>query len=260
MWAARTPFSGLSSHSSRRDDGGSDAVEQPASGDAATVTAEVADPLPWRLDPMLLRDRRDAAHRLATRLQHHAGRSPLVLAIPRGAVPMGRIMADGLGGELDVVLVSKLGAPGDPECAIGSIDENGEVILDEDARRIGYTAAWLEQERARRLESLQRRARLYRGDRAPPDPSERHVIVVDDGAATGATLNGALWILRARRPASLTVAVAVSPRRVARRLERVADEVICLYRPWLFISVNQVFRRFEAVDDDTVIACLQGRA
>jgi predicted phosphoribosyltransferase len=172
---------------------------------------------------------------------------------------MGRQMADALGGELDVIPVSKLGAPGDPERAIGSVDDNGEVVLVPKAHRIGYTRDWLERERDRRLEALQQRARLYRGSRPAADPGDRNVIVVDDGAATGATLMAALRLLRGRAPASLSVALAVAPRRVVRQLRAIADEVVCLYRPWFFVSVNQVFRRFEQVNDDTVVACLEGR-
>lgn len=206
---------------------------------------------------MVIRDRRDAAERLSQRLGHYAGLDPLVWAVPRGAVPMGRLVADRLGGELDVALVSKLGAPHDPETAIGSIDEQGTIALEPKARRIGYSEAWLERETAYRLEQLRRRAARYRAVRPASDPAGRKVIVVDDGAATGSTMAGAIRLLRRYRAARVVVAVAVMPRRVGRRLRPLADERVCLHRPWLFVAVNQAFRRFPPVDDEEVLACLR---
>jgi len=209
---------------------------------------------------MLIRDRRDAAERLGERLAHYGGHNPLVLAVPRGAVPMGRIIADRLGGELDVVLVSKLGAPHDPETAIAGVDEHGSLVLEPKAQRVGYTEAWLEREKAYRVEQLRRRAQRYRAHRSDAEPTGRSVIVVDDGVATGATLFAAIRSVRAHRPARLVVATAVAPRRLRRRLARAADEVVCLHAPWLLLSVNQVFRRFEPVDDEAVCRCLDGAA
>lgn len=201
---------------------------------------------------MLLRDRNDAARRLAERLRPHAGTRPLVLAVPRGAVPMARRIASALGGDLDVALVAKLRAPGASETAIGSVDEHGRVTLDRRARRLGYTDAYLERETADRLATLRERARRYRGQAPPRDPAGRTVILVDDGAATGATLAGAIELLRRQDPQRVVVAVPVAPRRVRRRLQRLADEVVCLYSPWLFLAVNQVYRHFPPVDDETV--------
>lgn len=209
---------------------------------------------------MLLRDRTEAARRLADRLQDHAGSRPLVLAVPRGAVPMGRLIASALDAELDVILVGKLRAPGEPETAIGSVDEQGQVLLDRRARRLGYSDAYLERETAERLQRLRERGRRYRGETPPADPRGRSVILVDDGAATGATLAGAIGLLRRQGPAHIVVAVPVAPRRVRRRLERLADAVVCLYSPWLFLAVSQVYRHFEPVDEATVCSELARRA
>ena len=203
--------------------------------------------------------RSDAARRLIERLRHYRGARPLVLAVPRGAVPMARQIADALDGELDVVLVSKLGSPGDPECAIGSVDENGGVVLDPRSRKLGYSDYWLQQETERRLRLLRERARLYRGGRPAADPCGRTVIVVDDGAATGSTLAGALRLLRMHGPARLIVAVAVASRGAQRRLRALADEVVCLHAPWLFFSVSQAFRHFAPVDDEQVRSALRAR-
>jgi len=207
-----------------------------------------------------LRDRSDAAGRLARRLGHYAGVNPLVLAVPRGGVPLGRVIADALGGELDVALVSKLGAPTDPETAIGSVDERGAVVLNPRAGWIGYSDAWLADETERRLAALRRRADAWRRERPAADPAGRSVILVDDGAATGSTLSGAIRLLRQHEPARLVVAVAVAPRGVRRRLRRLADELVCLESPWLFLSVSQVFRRFEPVDDERVRELLHASA
>lgn len=208
---------------------------------------------------MVIRDRRDAGERLSERLGHYEGGEPLIWAVPRGAVPMGRLVADRLGGELDVALVSKLGAPHDPETAIGSIDEQGTTALEPKARRMGYSEAWLERETAYRLEQLRRRAASYRAVRPASDPAGRTVIVVDDGAATGSTLEGAIRLLRRYEPMRVVVAVAVMPRRVERRLRPLADEVVCLHRPWLFVAVNQAFKRFPPVEDEEVVTCLRPR-
>lgn len=142
----------------------------------------------------MFRNRLDAAHRLATRLGHLAGRHPLVLAIPRGGVPMGRIIADTLGGELDVVLVRKIGAPGNPEYAIGAVSEDGSVHLEEAAR--GCREAWLAREVECQRELIAERRRRYTPVRSPIDPAGRIVVVVDDGSATGATMAAALATLR----------------------------------------------------------------
>ncbi len=202
----------------------------------------------------MLRDRDDAAERLARRLADLQGELPLVLAIPRGGVPMGRVIADALGGDLDVVLVHKLGAPGNPEYAVGAIDENGDIelrgggSLEVDAR--------LRAEADEQLARLRERRRRYSPVRAPIDPSGRVVVLVDDGAATGATLMAAVRLVRAKGPARIVVALGVAPPDTVERLRDVADEVVCLETPQLFAAVGQFFERFDQVSDDEVIALL----
>ena len=203
----------------------------------------------------MFRDRAEAADQLAQALAHHRGHDPLVLAVPRGGVPMGRIIADALGGELDIVLVRKIGAPGNPEYAIGAIGEDGTVDLRDDL--VAHADEdWLEREAQRQLEALQARRRRYLPVQPPMDPAGRVVIVVDDGAATGATLTSALRIVRAREPAHLAVALGVAPPESVARLRDVADEVVCLDTPRAFHAVGQFYRNFRQVDDDEVIALL----
>jgi predicted phosphoribosyltransferase len=173
---------------------------------------------------------------------------------------MGRIIADELGGELDVVLVRKLGAPGNPEYAIGSVDETGWTYVSEYAADAGADAVYIETEKREQMAIMRQRRAQYTPIRAPADPAGRSVIVVDDGLATGATMISALHALRARAPARLVVAVPVAPPDTLRRVEALADEVICLAAPAWFSAVGQFYREFAQVSDEEVIAELRAGA
>lgn len=201
-------------------------------------------------------DRAAAARELAAQLSAYRGQHPLVLAIPRGAVPMGKILAEELDGELDVVLVRKLGAPGNPEFAIGSVDETGHVYIADHAHQLGISARYIEQEKTAQLETMRRRRAQYTPVRAPIDPRDRITIVVDDGVATGSTMIAALRAVRARQPKRLIAAMAVTPPDTLERLRREADDVVCLAAPTHFYAVGQFFADFPQVSDTEVIACL----
>jgi predicted phosphoribosyltransferase len=207
--------------------------------------------------PCSFTDRAAAAVALAAALQRYRGRNPLILAIPRGAVPMGRIIAEQLGGELDVVLVHKLSDPFNPEFAIGAIDETGWAYLAPYAADIpDATTSYLAQEKRHQLDVLQRRRVQYTHLKQPIDPSGRITIVIDDGLATGATMIAALHATRAKNPAKLICAIPVAPPETLAVIKPLADTVVCLCAPDNFMAVGQFYGTFPQVDDREVMQAL----
>jgi putative phosphoribosyl transferase len=206
---------------------------------------------------MPFRDRDQAAHQLAQKLVAYKGKNPLVLAIPRGAVPMAKIIADELQGDFDVVLVRKLRAPFSPEFAIGSVDESGWTYVADHAASAGGTEEYIESEKDDQMETMRRRRAQYTPVRPPIDPAGRIVIIIDDGLATGATMISALHATRAKNPAKLICAVPVSPPDTLQKVEKLADEVVCIEAPEWFSAVGQFYMDFPQVEDDEVVEILR---
>jgi hypothetical protein len=170
---------------------------------------------------------------------------------------MGKVLADALEGELDVVLVHKLGAPGEPELAIGAVDEEGRVYLDENATTLGVDPNYIREESEAQIDMLRRRRALYTPARAPISPTGRLTLVVDDGVATGASMIVALRATRRHGPSRLIAATPVMPPPTLRRIEEVADEVACLAYPPYFRAVGEFFEDFSQVSDDQVVKILR---
>lgn len=207
---------------------------------------------------MTFRDRTDGGRHLADRLAEEDLEAPVVLALPRGGVPVAYEVATSLGAELDVLVARKIGAPGQPELGIGAIAEGGEPIFDDGLlRRLGLTPDALDEAVQREREELQRRVRRYRGDRPLPPLEGRDVVVVDDGLATGVTARAALRALREHGPRTLVMAAPVCAPDSAKRLEGDADAVLCLQTPRSFMAVGQWYDVFDQTQDDEVVALLE---
>jgi len=207
---------------------------------------------------MRFKDREEAAKQLAGRLTAYKGQKPLILGVPRGAVPMARIIADALEGELDVVLVRKLRAPAQPELAIGAVDEAGSIlkgsyfdVADEE---------YLRDEIRTQQGVIRARREMYTRAQKAIDPAGRIVVIVDDGIATGSSMLAAIRSVRARKPRKLIVAIGVAPAQSLRQIEAEADEMVCLYAPADFYAVGQFFDDFSEVTDDMVVTALSRAA
>jgi putative phosphoribosyl transferase len=208
--------------------------------------------------PPLLPDRTEAGRLLGDRLSSYAGRDDVVVvALPRGGVPVAAAVAGRLGAPLDVLAVVKLGLPGQEELAMGALGSGGAFVLNPDVIAAARVAP---EEAAHVVEDgqaeLARRERLYRGDRPPLELRGRVVILVDDGLATGASMRVAVGVVRAQAPERVVVAVPVAPRSTCEALSAEVDEVVCLITPEPFLGVGAWYEDFDQVSDETVRALL----
>ncbi len=204
-------------------------------------------------------DRHAAGQALAGSLQHYAGRDDvIVLALPRGGVPVAAEIARALDAPLDVMLVRKLGLPGHPELAMGAIASGGVRVMNDNVVRQSMVSpdaieAVVEME----SRELEHRERTYRGDRPWPDLKGRCVILVDDGLATGATMRAAIDAMKAQQPGCIVVAVPVAPPDTVRDLEPLVDEVVCPVQPESFMAIGQWYVDFHQISDAEVLALLE---
>jgi putative phosphoribosyl transferase len=228
---------------------------------ASSGTEERRRGVGWTTTPELLmasrfrfRDRREAGRALAERLRSYADRDDVVvLALPRGGVPVAVEVASAIGAPLDIFLVRKLGIPGHEELAFGAIASGGLLVLDRELiQQVGLSSAAIDRVIAREAAELERRERAYRGDRPPPNLRDRTVILVDDGLATGSTMIAAAAAVAQQEPARVIVAVPVAAADTCEMLRREADEVICLMTPSPFHAVGIWYDDFRPVGDDEV--------
>jgi len=202
-------------------------------------------------------DRNEAGNKLALALEDFKGNG-IVLAIPRGGVVVGYVIADKLGLPLDVIIPRKIGAPNNPELAIGAVAEDGTAILDNNLiRYLGVSTKFIIEETERQKKEIHRRLRLYRQDGGYPNVKGLDVIVVDDGIATGSTMKAALASVKNRGAHSVTVAVPVGPPQTIEELEKMADRVVCLYKPEFFQAIGQFYSDFSQTQDEEVIELLR---
>jgi len=202
-------------------------------------------------------DRIEAGKKLALALKDFKGNG-IVLAIPRGGVVVGYVIADKLGLPLDVIIPRKIGAPNNPELAIGAVAEDGTAILDNNLiRYLGVSTKFIIEETERQKKEIHRRLRLYRQDGGYPNVKGLDVIVVDDGIATGSTMKAALASVKNRGAHSVTVAVPVGPPQTIEELEKMADRVVCLYKPEFFQAIGQFYSDFSQTQDEEVIELLR---
>lgn len=195
---------------------------------------------------------------LGERLERFADRSPLVLGLPRGGVPVASEVARCLGAPLDVILVRKLGVPSQPELAMGAIGEGGVRVMNEEVVRLARVRqSEIDAVEAREAAELERRSQQLRGDRPRVPYTGRNAIVVDDGIATGATARAALSVVRHSDPESVTLAVPVAPPDTVEAMRHVADDVVCLLTPDYFSAVGAWYKDFRPVSDDEVVELLR---
>jgi putative phosphoribosyl transferase len=201
-----------------------------------------------------LKNRRAAGQALARELQEYGRRDDvIVLALPRGGVPVAAEIATAVGAELDILLVRKLGTPGHEELAMGAIASGGNRVMNEDVvRGLNISEAAIQRVEDRERQELQRREQAYRGDRPWPALATRCVILVDDGLATGATMRAAVAAVRQEKPARLVVAVPVAPPDTVEMLREQVDEMVCLAEPEPFVAIGVWYVDFSQVGDDDV--------
>jgi len=185
----------------------------------------------------------------------------VVLAIPRGGVPVAKEVASTLGAPLDLVITRKIGAPGNPEFAIGAVTQDGEPLLnDETVRELRVSDAYLRRETEHQFNEIKERMKKYRGDRPFPKIEGKTVVIVDDGIATGSTTRAAIRSVMKMKPSKVVLATPVAPEETLRELSTLVDQVVCLDTPQIFYAIGEFYENFEQVEDDEVKRILESVA
>ena len=207
----------------------------------------------------MFHDRKEAGQRLAEELLRYKHEHPVIIALPRGGVPVAFEIAKKLHVPLDIVIVRKLGAPGQKELAIGALVEGKKTLVflnNYIMDSLGVSESYLEEEIAIETEEMRRRQKMYRGDEQRIQLKDQTVIIVDDGIATGASMKAALMGLKADEPKKIILALPVAPANIINEMEQIVDEVVCLKTPTLFFAVGKHYADFSQTTDDEVIALL----
>ncbi len=208
-------------------------------------------------------NRRSAGRQLSRRLQHLRQEKPVVLALPRGGVPVGFEIAERLDAPLDIILVRKIGVPWQPELALGAVVDGADpqvIINDKLAAELAVEEDYIRGETARQLQEIERRRQIYRGSRTPLPIAGATVIIVDDGIATGSTVRTALRAVRKAGARKIVLAVPVAPEDALKELSEDVDEIVCLSSPSPFIAVGAHYGEFAQVADADVVSLLEERA
>lgn len=202
---------------------------------------------------MIFRDRTQVGKLLGERIQKLKLKNPIVLAIPRGGVPVAKEIALAIRAPLDLVITRKIGYPGEPEFAIGAVTQEGDLVVDENTlKSMGVGQEYLKQEASRQTKEIKERMHKYRGERPFPNLAGRDVIIVDDGVATGNTVIAAIESVKKKRPESTILAVGVAPPETVRKLSEKVDDMVCLETPEPFFAIGEFYENFEQVEDDEV--------
>ena len=204
------------------------------------------------------KDRQEAGKELARALMDYRGKDVMVLGMPRGGVVVAKEVAEAIGAPLDIVVTRKIGAPGEPEFALGAITQEGDVIVDKQAAEsVGATDEYLQEEARRKKSEVKERMRSLRGDMPYPSLERKTAIIVDDGMATGNSMRAAVQSVRKRGPNEVVVAVPVAPKEAVAELFREGTRVVCLEQPRFFFAIGEFYKNFEQVEDSEVRELLE---
>lgn len=205
----------------------------------------------------MFKDRVEAGKILAGALSEYKSKSTIVLAIPRGGVIVAYEVAKALNAPLDIIIPRKIGAPGQPELAIGAVTEDGTTILNQDIiQHLKVSDDYIKAEAKRQVEEIKKRIQMYIGDKPRLSIRGKVVILIDDGVATGATIRAAIASIRKREPNLIVLAIPLGPKDTIKELRKDADKVICLMTPEPFFAIGQFYENFEQISDEEVIQIL----